>query len=312
MHSAAAMLQAVAAGQSCERVATTHGVVKSTVSQRVRNLAFELQRIVGVVGIDEEECPTARLIREHRDGYLEALGHYVPAAALFQTTDTLSEDRLHACLVKVRQRSRSPLRDEALLRLLFSTAAKPLEIARLQVGDYLNAHGDTHASTCAHPSDASAPHSHSLSLACPRTRQAIDTYLVERIERGWGTHTSPTYRGLDPASPLFLSRTGQPMRLTALAGGRYLLCKEIHGIYRRLFAYGGLPGFHTSEARRMAATQMRANGATRREIGAALGLQSLAVHKLLHRAPSPCRCANDPERYHAPFEAQVPEVLMPP
>lgn len=307
LHNRAALLQAVAAGQSCKRVATTYGLATSVVSQRVRDLASDLQRIVGVIGVEEDESPTARLIRDHRDAYLEALSHYVPAAALPHTPDMPSEERLQACLARIRRRSRSPLRDEALLLLLFSAAAKPLEIASLEVGDYLDAAGTIRASSFPRPARADYPSSRALSFSCPRTRQAVDAYLAERVERGWGTHAPPTYRGLDPASRLFLSRTGQPMRLALLAGGRYLLCKEIHGIYRRLFAYGGLQGLHASGVRRMAATQMRANGATRREIGAALGIGSLAVHRLL--LPAPAWNKGDGQR--PPHTTRMPAMAPP-
>lgn len=285
LHSTTAMLRAIAAGLSCERVARAHSVAKSIVSIRVRQLAVELQRVVGVVGIDEDEPPTTRLIRTHRDAYLEALSHYVPYATRDEPSETLSNAQLQMCIAKVRRHSRCPLRDEALLLLLFSSAAKPLEIAQLTVADYLDVTGAVrHDAATSVPSGGQAHRP--LHFSCLRTREAIDTYLQERLRRGWGIHSSHTYRGLDPAAPLFLSRSGQPMRMTPLAGGRYVLCKEIHEIYRRLFSYGDLQGFHAANARRAAALKMRSSGASRREIGDALGLKKLAVHRLLHRPPS--------------------------
>ncbi|MBB3121690.1 helix-turn-helix domain-containing protein [Pseudoduganella violacea] len=82
LDTAQAMLRALVAGASCERIAAQHGVTESTVSQRVRQLAGELQRVVGVLGVDEETSPTAHLIRRYGADYLEALEHFVPTTAM--------------------------------------------------------------------------------------------------------------------------------------------------------------------------------------------------------------------------------------
>lgn len=59
------------------------------------------------------------------------------------------------------------------------------------------------------------------------------------------------------------------------------VCKEIHEIYRRIFAYGGHSGINTAVARRLAAHRLHVDGANVEEIGAALGVKKLAVYKLL-------------------------------
>jgi len=140
LHIASEMLRALIAGASCEQIAHQHGVTKSFVSQRVRMLARELQQIVGVVGVEEEESPTAGLIRQNGDAYLEALLHFVPEAApaLRGRDRHLVSAHIDLYIAKITRHSRCARRDTALLLTLFSTAAKPLEIAQLEVRDYLD------------------------------------------------------------------------------------------------------------------------------------------------------------------------------
>ena len=64
-------------------------------------------------------------------------------------------------------------------------------------------------------------------------------------------------------------------------GSQHLVCKEIHEIYRRIFAHGGHSGINTAMARRLAARRMQLGGANPEDIGAALGIKKLAVYKLL-------------------------------
>ena len=64
-------------------------------------------------------------------------------------------------------------------------------------------------------------------------------------------------------------------------GSQHLVCKEIHEIYRRIFAHGGHSGINTAMARRLAARRLHLGGASPEDIGAALGVKKLAVYKLL-------------------------------
>ncbi|MBB3121700.1 hypothetical protein [Pseudoduganella violacea] len=281
------MLRALVAGASCEHIAKLHGVTKSTVSQHIRQLAGELQRVVGVLGVDEETSPTAHLIRRYGTDYLEAVEHFVPAAAI--APDTLSgmvtPRQIDQYVAKIARHSRCVRRDTALLLTLFLTAAKPIEIAQLAVSDYLDAAGQSRTTSTLRPEIATGRTARLLHFSCPRTCAAIDAYLAERVRKGWGTHPHTSYRGLDPASRLFLSRDGQSMRIRPGGGtSQQYLCKEIHEIYRRIFGYGGMPGIRTACARQMAARQLKARGAATQEIGAVLGLKKLAVHKLLRNA----------------------------
>jgi hypothetical protein len=280
----AGMLRALIAGASCERIAEDHGITKSAVSQRVRALANDLQQIVGVMDVDENESPTAALIRHHGDAYLEALEHFVPDAASTWRGQVieLATCRLAQHLTKIARHSRCVERDSALLLILFSTAAKPLEIAQLEVRDYLNEFGAVRQQSNMRADIAVNGKERPLLFCDPALIAAIDTYLVLRRSEGMAIHEESSYRGLRPQSRLFLTRTGEPMAMKRSGpGSKHLVCKEIHEIYRRIFALDGHSGINTGMARRLAAHRLHMDGANAEEIGAALGVKKLAVYKLL-------------------------------
>lgn len=289
LKTASAMLCALIAGESCEHIGHQHGVTKSFVSQRVRGLARDLQQIVGVVGVEEEESPTAGLIRQNGEAYLEALQHFAPEAApaLRGRDLRLVSEHIDLYIAKITRHSRCARRDTALLLTLFSTAAKPLEIAQMEVRDYLEESGCVRAQSMVRAEIAMNHVARNLYFQAPATNAAIDAYLCERVVLGIGTSAGSSFRGLQPHSSLFLSRSGTAMKMKKSGvGGRHLVCKEIHEIYRRIFSYGGLPGVNTALARRMAAHALRDSGANAEEIGLALGLRKLAVHKLLQTGPA--------------------------
>ncbi|MBY0238529.1 MAG: site-specific integrase [Burkholderiaceae bacterium] len=285
--SATAMLRAAAAGIHYHHIAAAHGVTKSTVSNRVRRLALALQQVVGVLEIDEDTSPSASLLRNHQEAYLEALEHFRPGAvpAHFEPPQTLTSAQVERLLTKIRQHSHAPLRDKALLLALLSTGAKPLEIAQLTVQDYMDAAGQVRTHSILRAVIATNHADRPLQFNCPDTVAAIDAYLAERSAKQLSASTGQGFRGFDPASRLFLSRDGHPMKITHPDNrSRRTVCKEMHEIYRRIFNHAGLTGLNTACARRMAASRMLAQGAAPQDIGHALGVKSAAVHQLLKTA----------------------------
>jgi len=284
LESASSMLRAMIAGASCEQIAADFKLTKSAVSQKIRMLANDLQQIVGVVGVDEDESPTAALIRHHGDGYLEALEHFVPdaASAWRDPVIELASCRIAQHITKIARHSRCVERDSALLLILFATAAKPLEIAQLEVCDYLDETGEARLQSSIRASIAVNGKERPLLFCDHELTAAIDTYLVLRRAQGMAAHNQSSYRGLLPHSRLFLSRNGKPMAVKRSGpGSQHLVCKEIHEIYRRIFAHSGHSGINTAMARRLAARRLHLGGANAEDIGAALGVKKLAVHKLL-------------------------------
>ena len=179
------------------------------------------------------------------------------------------------------------------MHVLFSTGAKPLEIAQLTVQDYLDAAGQVRRVSVLRAEIAANGADRPLLFDCGETNSAIDAYLAERAGAGRNSMEAASHRGLDPASRLFLSRDGRAFQVLRTQGGtRQAVCKEIHDIYRRIFSHAGLAGVHTACARRMAALRMQARGAATQEIADALGVKRAAVLKLLRCAATqeaPCR-----------------------
>lgn len=284
LENATLMLRAMVAGASCEQIAADFGLTKSAVSQKTRMLANDLQQIVGVVGVDEDESPTAALIRQNGEAYLEALEHFVPAAASNwrgQVIELMCR-RLDQHIAKLACHSRCVERDAALLLVLFSTAAKPLEIAQLEVRDYVDETGEVRRHSILRADIAVNGKERPLLFCDTQLTAAIDAYLVRRRAEGMAFHDKSSYRGLPPHSRLFLSRSGMPMAVKRSGPGlKHLVCKEIHEIYRRIFATIGHSGINTAMARRLAAHRLHLEGASVDEIGAALGVKRLAAYKLL-------------------------------
>lgn len=296
---ASMMLRAMVEGASCEQIAADFSLTKSAVSQKIRMLANDLQRIVGVVGIDEDESPSAALIRHHGDAYLEALEHFVPNAASTWRGQIveLASCRLAQHLARIARHSRCAERDAALLLILFSTAAKPLEIAQIEVRDYLDEAGQVRPHSILRGEIAVNRQERPLLFRDLQLTAAIDAYLARRRADGMAIHDEHTYRGLQPHSKLFLSRKGMPMAVKRSGpDSLHLVCKEIHEIYRRIFAYGGHSGINTAMARRLAAHRLHLEGASVDEIGAALGVKKLAAYKLLQSID----CASSGSRANAP------------
>lgn len=270
------MLKAVLEGDTYQAIAKQSGLTRSAVEQRVKALARDLQTIVGVEGVGEVEVPTARQMRERRDGYLEALEHYRPQRRLGagKRSRTLTTEDMERAVAITRQSSSCRNRDVALLLVLFSTAAKPLEIARLEVRDYLSEDGSVREESVLRADAAINGKARPLFFASASVVAAIDAYLEERTRRRQGTTTCAEYRGLDPQSRLFLTASGDamPIKVRAIGNRQHHLCGVIHDIYRKVFARAGFSGVSTLCVRRTVAQRLAERGCDVDQVGSILGL----------------------------------------
>jgi hypothetical protein len=138
-----------------------------------------------------------------------------------------------------------------------------------------------------------------LFFASGKANDAIDAYLLERLQLGYGVKRSRKYRGFDPMSRLFLTDDGKAMPIKVRQAGnrRQHLCVAILAIYRKIFARVGMPGMSALSARRMIAHKLKQRGAGEGEIGKMLGLKEKeSVRNLL------------PER-HLPLAAMARELV---
>lgn len=181
------------------------------------------------------------------------------------------------------------LRDVALLWVAYGTGMMPIELAKLTVGDYLAADGAIRedAEICAEVAfnDLARP----LYWTNKGVTAALDAYLAERVRNGYGAGEESQYRGLDPASPIFLTVDGKPFTFTRRvtpAGSVSFSCESMTQIIRRLHAQAGIEAGSALSARRTFAVRLHRKGYDLRHIQVLLGVQSLvAVKRMVEADP---------------------------
>lgn len=284
------IMKAVLDGQTYEMVAAASNMTRTAVELRLKSLARALQAVVGVEGVDEDEVPMVRNMRSKKEAYLEALGHYQPdrATGMCGRKTPVTEQELDLAVDMTRQMSNCKDRDIALLLALFSTAAKPLEIARMEVRDYLNVDGSIRGESVMRAEAANNGRARPLFFASAKANAAIDTYLLERVRCRHGVQQSNRYRGLDPLSKLFLTDAGNAfgIKITEHGKQRHHLCRAILDIYRKIFKRAGLKGVSAMSARMTIARKLKERGMDNNDIGMALGLRERrSVRDLLPKNP---------------------------
>ena len=288
------MLKGILDGKTYVVVAQESGLSRSAVEQRVKALARDLETVVGVEWVDEEEVATVKAMRARKDNYLEALEHYQPQRVgdTCKAPRALTDQGIERAVAVIRQHSKCKKRDTALLLVLLATAAKPLEIARLLVGDYLTEEGLVREESVMRADAAISGTERPLFFASTKVVAAVDAYLEERARRGQGTKDRTKYRGLDPDSRLFLTGDGHelPIKVRALGDRRQYRCGILLDIYRRIFARAGLKGVSALSARRTIAEKLVDRGCDVNQVGAVLGLKERnSVRNLIQNEHEPLK-----------------------
>lgn len=218
---------------------------------------------------------------------LRAVGDYTPGSTRPKRT-TLGPEQIATGTSRVRQRSENANRDVALIFVLFCTGGKPIELARLEVRDYLNRDRSVRESSERRPEAAVNGRCRPLFFTSSRACAAVDAYLVERIRRklgaaGPGAAGDGGYRGLDPRSALFLTETGKRLEVTDRGpDDPRATCRLMIAPLRSIFKRAGWTGVTAQSARRVVARRLADKGADGAQVGELLGLSSTrAVRHLL-------------------------------
>lgn len=284
------LFNAVLDGQSYRAAARAFGMTRTTVERRIKACAKTLARESGHFHFNEAELRFVSRLRARREMMIAAASRYrpsVPELALDELA--LSDIDIVHMADRLRQHSRYALRDVALLLVLFSTGARPLEIARLQISDYLAADGDVREISELRADAAVNGRARPLYFASAKVNAAIDAYLVQRARCGGAGADGSTqgFRGLAPDSGLFLMADGRPFEIICHGGHRRerYLCRGILDVYRSIFRCIGMVGLSPMAARRHVAVRLQQRGATEAQIGEVLGIQAMkAVRTLLARS----------------------------
>lgn len=238
-------------------------------------VAIRLCREVGIEGMNDGATAFVRRLRERREAILHALEQFEPAAGHAPKGDrVVSADQITRAVLRIRGRSAQPARDVALFYTLFVTGARPLEIVRLRVRDYLQPGGEVRRESEPPASASISGRSRPLYFASRKLDDSLDAYLAERLARGHGVADTSGYRGLESTSALFLSATGEGFRITQYGteGRRRCLCRPILETYRKLFRYAELEWATPLSIRRTVVARLYDREADEEQVGLVLGI----------------------------------------
>ncbi|QDL38557.1 site-specific integrase [Rhodoferax sediminis] len=284
------MLKAVISGETYEAVAARFGKSRTAVERRIKAIAAQLSKEVGIQGLNEEGAAFVRRLRLHQDAILMALESFEPSLPCgSRETRILSSEEIAQAVLRIKGRSSRPWHDIALFYLLFATGARPLEIARLEVRDYLDADGSVRRESQMRAEVAITRKPRSLYFTSTRLDEVLTLYLKERLALQLGVHTAGAYRGLDPDSRLFLSATGEGFKVTPYGkeGQLRFLCRPILETYDKLFRYAELKGVSALSARRTVISRLYERGANEDQVGLLLGISERSAVRALLSRPKP-------------------------
>lgn len=178
-----------------------------------------------------------------------------------------------------------PVRDVAILYLLYGTGCSLTESASLLVRDYLNADGSILVESRWRAEITYNSKPRPLYWSNAKVTAAIDAYLDERFKRRHGiTVRSAAFRGLDPDGPLLRRDDGEPYQLMARktsAGVISYSCDSLSQRVRKLHAQAGVKGANARSARRTFGVRLFRKGYDLRHIAELLGLSTVRAAKRL-------------------------------
>ncbi|QNP48623.1 site-specific integrase [Diaphorobacter aerolatus] len=272
---AIAMLRNVLDGDTYDAVASRHDITRTAVERRIKAVAIHVASTAGIAGLNAEGAAFVRRLRLHRDAIREALdklGTEPPAHA--RHVRALTDEEISSGALRIRGRSHHHHEDMALYYILLATGARPLEIARLEVRDYLHADGTVRHISSVRSEVAITGRERPLFFCSMRLEEALNAYLAERVASRQGLGADGEYRGLDPASRLFLSTNGQGFEIKPYGsnGQKRFRCRAIQETYRKLFRYAELKQVTALTVRHTVADRLYARGADESQIGLLLGI----------------------------------------
>jgi integrase len=285
------MLRSVIEGNTYDAVAAEFGVTRTAVERRIKSIATRLSTTVGIDGLNEEGAAFVHRLRQHRSAIIIALVDFeLPKSHGPRQTRIISTEEIAQAVLRIRGRSNRPWRDQALFYLLFATGARPLEVARLEVRDYLRPDGSVNHESEMRAEVAIGGKARPLYFASSKLDDLLAPYLQERMEQQLGLGEPGLFRGLDPRSRLFLSPSGDGFRITIYgnAGQRRYLCRAILETYRKLFRYSELKHVTALSVRRTMISRLYERGADEDQVGLLLGIsqRSAVREQLLRRKPT--------------------------
>jgi integrase len=285
------MLRAVLEGDTYDVVAQRFNLTRTAVERRIKKVSLRAAMVSGIEGLNAEGATFVRRLRIHREAVLQAVAMIEPPGpAVRRDYRILSEEEVVKGSLRIRAQSPNPLEDVALYLMLFATGARPLEIARLEVRDWLQADGSVRRASSMRAETAITGKARPMFFRSARLDEAMDAYLAERLAKGQGRGDEAQFRGLDPYSQLFVSSTGRGFEITPYGGPgqKRFRCRGMQETYRKLFRYAGFKHMSTLSVRHTVADRLYARGADEMQIGLLFGISDRSAVRLLF----PRRCTS--------------------
>lgn len=273
-------------GLSCQEVGRPHGIGRSTVERNVKRLIALAAGGRAIEGLDRDGMNSLPRLRHCAQEVLTVVRSYGPSSAEKKLRH-VTADELTAGARRVRARSSNANRDVALMYVLFCTGAKPIELARLRVRDYLNEDGAPRETSVMPSYAAVGGRERPLYFGSPRVQEVVDAYLLERYRRKLGAGQKGLFRGLEPDSGLFLTEKGAHFDLRPRRrGDTRMNCPLMVATLRATFKRAGWDGVTAQTARRQVARNLAERGARDKQLCEVLGLRSQrAARRLLNADP---------------------------
>lgn len=269
------ILLAVVDGGTYESVGKGFGMSRTAVERRVKSVAIQLTREVGVKGLNEDGAAFVRRLRAHRGSILEALSRFeAPPPAVPRPARVLGMEEINRAAIRIKGRSNRTWHDLAIFYLPFATGLRPLEIARLEIRDYLDAEGTVRRRSELRAEAANNGRARPLYFGSTRLNEALCAYLEERTRRGFGLGLTDAYRGLDHQGPLFLDPIGAPYPITPYGepSQRRFVCRPLIAINRKLFRYAEITDLCAHSARLTMMHWIYQRGADEKQVDLILGI----------------------------------------
>jgi len=179
--------------------------------------------------------------------------------------------------------SRFPERDAVILLLGFSVGMRITEIAQITIADVLFSHGRLRSEVSLREAITKGCRQRTVYFTGRKLIDALERYLAYRVDRSLGATLDDTrYRGLIPALPLILSRTGYPyslnLKVRISASGEqleYWAADSLQAYVTKLYRDAGLKGASSHTGRRSFASRLIYRGATVEEVSLLLGHASI-------------------------------------
>lgn len=203
--------------------------------------------------------------------------------------NVLSDEEIAHGAARIQLYSHWPKEDLALYYMLLNTGACPLEIARLEISDYLDFSGRVRGLSAFRKEVAINGRSRPLYFGSRRLERALDVYLDERRRRGHGLGPDSKFRGLNPGGRLFSSASGDGYKITfsGAEGQKRFSCRAIQETYRKIFRHAGLKGMTALSVRHTVAARLYARGANDEQVALLLGISKRSALRRMFARQTP-------------------------